>query len=203
LFRWGRLENIPVEQESAAVERKITAEEFESEAMPHIDDLFRTAVRLVMDRAEAEDLLQEVYMQAWKSFERYEPGTNCRAWLYKILFNKLNHQRRRKFSQGRWLQADDALLAETVAYEQPVAHDLTDEEVLGAHDRLPANFREVVLLADVEEFSYKEVAEVLGVPIGTVMSRLSRGRKQLRETLAGVAGQYGIKGAGRRAAAVV
>ena len=77
------------------MERKITAEEFESEALPHVDDLFRTAVRLVMDRAEAEDLLQEVYMQAWKSFERYEPGTNCRAWLYKFLFNKLNHQRRR------------------------------------------------------------------------------------------------------------
>lgn len=185
------------------MERKITAEEFESEALPHIDDLFRTAVRLVMDRAEAEDLLQEVYMQAWKSFERYEPGTNCRAWLYKILFNKLNHQRRRKFSQSRLLQADDALLAETVAYEPPVRPDLTDEEVLEALDRLPANFREVVLLADVEEFSYKEVAEVLNVPIGTVMSRLSRGRKQLRDALSGVAAQYGIKGAGQRAAAVV
>jgi RNA polymerase sigma-70 factor, ECF subfamily len=184
-------------EESAAVLRKITAEEFESEAIPHLDDLFRTAVRLVMDRSEAEDLLQEVYMQAWKSFGRYEPGTNCRAWLYKILFNKLNHQRRRRFSQGRFLQADDALIAETVAYEPPVRHDLTDEEVIEALDRLPSNFREVVLLADVEEFSYKEVAEVLSVPIGTVMSRLSRGRKQLRDALSGVATHYGIKGAGR------
>ena len=185
------------------MERKITAEEFESEAMPHLEDLFRTATRLVMDRSEAEDLLQEVYLQAWKSFGRYEPGTNCRAWLYKILFNKLNHQRRRKFSQGRWLQADDALLAETVAYEPSVRHDLTDEEVIEALDRLPSNFREVVLLADVEEFSYKEVAEVLGVPIGTVMSRLSRGRKQLRDALYGVAAQYGIKGVERKTAAAV
>ena len=175
------------------MERKVTAEEFEAEAVPHLDDLFRTAVRLVMDRSEAEDLLQEVYLQAWKSFERYEPGTNCRAWLYKILFNKLNHQRRRKFSQGGWLQADDAFLAETVAYEPPVRPDLTDEEVIQALDGLHASFREVVLLADVEEFSYKEIAEVLGVPIGTVMSRLSRGRKQLRDALAGVAHQYGIK----------
>jgi RNA polymerase sigma-70 factor (ECF subfamily) len=185
------------------VEREITAEGFESEAMPHLDDIFRTAVRLVMDRAEAEDLLQEVYLQAWKSFDRYEPGTNCRAWLYKILFNKLNHQRRRKFSHGRVLQADEALLAETVAYEPPVPHDLTDEEVIEALDRMPASFREVVLLADVEEFSYKEVAEVLGVPIGTVMSRLSRGRKQLRGALSGVARQYGLKATGQNAAAVV
>jgi RNA polymerase sigma-70 factor (ECF subfamily) len=185
------------------VEREITAEGFEAEAMPHLGDLFRTAVRLVMDRAEAEDLVQEVYLQAWKSFARYEPGTNCRAWLYKILFHKLNHQRRQKYSQGRLLQADDALIAETVAYDAPVRPDLTDEEVIKALDQVPANFREVVLLADVEEFSYKEVAEVLGIPIGTVMSRLSRGRKQLRDALSGVAAQYGIKGVGQRAAAVV
>ena len=174
------------------MEREITAEEFESEAMPHLDDLFRTAVRLVTDRSEAEDLVQEVYLQAWKSFGRYEPGTNCRAWLYKILFNKLNHHRR-KHSQGRWLQADDGFLAETVAYEPPVPSGLTDEQVVGALDGLHASFREVVLLADVEEFSYKEIAEMLEIPIGTVMSRLSRGRKQLRDALAGLAGQYGIK----------
>lgn len=176
--------------------REITAEAFESEAVPHLDDLFRTAVRLVAERAEAEDLVQEVYLQAWKSFDRYEPGTNCRAWLYKILFHKLNHQRRNN-SHGRWVQADDALLADTVACVPPVPHDLTDEEVVAALDGLQSGFREVVLLADVEEFSYKEIAGVLGIPIGTVMSRLSRGRRQLREALAGVAGQYGVKGAVR------
>ena len=175
------------------MERNITVEEFESEALPHLDDLYRMAVRLVRDRTEAEDLVQDVYLQAWKSFHKYEPGTNCRAWLYKILFNKTNHHRRRKFSRAGLLQADDALIAETVAYVPPVRQDLTDEEVIDAVDRLPPNYREVVLLADVEDFTYREIAEVLGVPIGTVMSRLSRGRKRLREALAGVAEQYGIR----------
>ncbi|HYE15754.1 MAG TPA: sigma-70 family RNA polymerase sigma factor [Pyrinomonadaceae bacterium] len=181
------------------MERKITAGEFESEALPHLDDLYRTAVRLVRDRSEAEDLVQEVYLQAWKSYHKYEPGTNCRAWLYKILFNKTNHHRRRKYSQGGLLQADGTLIAETVACEPPVRQDLTDEEVIEAVDGLPLNYREVVLLADVEEFSYREIAEVLGIPVGTVMSRLSRGRKQLRDSLAGVAREYGIKDAGREA----
>jgi RNA polymerase sigma-70 factor, ECF subfamily len=180
-----------------------TAEEFESEALPHLDDLFRTAVRLVFDRAEAEDLVQETYMQAWKSFGKYEPGTNCRAWLYKILFNKLNHQRRRKYSDAKFIQEGDDFLAEVAAYEPPVAHELTDETVVEALDGLPRNFREVVLLADVEEFSYREISDVLRIPTGTVMSRLSRGRKQLRDALAGVARQYGIKGVAQRAASVV
>jgi RNA polymerase sigma-70 factor (ECF subfamily) len=94
------------------------------------------------------------------------------------------------------LQADDALIAETVAYEPPVRQDLTDEEVIEAVDGLPLNYREVVLLADVEDSTYREIAEVLGVPIGTVMSRLSRGRTHLRKALDGVARHYGIKGAG-------
>lgn len=177
------------------MERKITAEEFESEALPHLNDLYRTTVRLVMDRSEAEDLVQEVYLQAWKSYHKYEMGTNCRAWLYKILFNKMNHYRRHKYSQGKWFQDQDDLLAETVAYEPPVEQSLTDEDVLEALDRLPSTYREVVLLADVEEFSYKEISEVLPVPIGTVMSRLSRARKQLRDMLAGVAHQYSFKSA--------
>ena len=175
------------------MDREITAEGFEAEAMPHLDDLFRTAVRLVMDRTEAEDLVQEVYLQAWKSFDRYEPGTNCRAWLFKILMNKLEHQRRRKYALlKRTADCDTELLAQTVAYVPPVGQELKDAEVLAALGRVPARFREVVLLADVEEFSYREIAEILGVPVGTVMSRLSRGRKLLREMLSGVAAGYGI-----------
>lgn len=177
------------------LERKITAEEFELEALPHLNDLYRTTVRLTLDRGEAEDLVQDVYLQAWKSYHKYEPGTNCRAWLYKILFNKVDHYRRRKYSQGKWFKEADEDMAETVAYEAPVAHNLTDEEVLAALDQLPAHYREVVLLADVEEFSYKEISEFLEIPIGTVMSRLSRGRKRLRDLLAGMAHHYGIKGA--------
>ena len=173
---------------------------FEIEALPHIDVLYRTAVRLTADRTEAEDLVQETYAQAWLSFAAYAPGTNCRAWLFKILMNKLEHQRRRRYALlKRTAEADAELLAQTVAYVPPVGQELKDEEILAAIDRVPARFREVVLLADVEEFSYREIAEVLGVPVGTVMSRLSRGRKLLREMLAGAAAGYGIRTAGDRA----
>jgi RNA polymerase sigma-70 factor (ECF subfamily) len=166
---------------------------FETEALPHIDVLFRTAVRLTADRTEAEDLVQETYAQAWLSFKAYEPGTNCRAWLFKILMNKLEHQRRRRYALlKRTAETDAELLAQTVAYVPPVGQELKDEEILAAIDRVPERFREVVLLADVEEFSYREIAEILSVPAGTVMSRLSRGRKLLREMLAGVAAGYGI-----------
>lgn len=166
---------------------------FEAEALPHIDVLFRTAVRLTADRTEAEDLVQETYTQAWLSIGAYRPGTNCRAWLFKILMNKLEHQRRRRYALlKRTADADPELLAETVAYVPPVEQELRDEEVLAALGRVPLRFREVVLLADVEEFSYREIAQILDVPVGTVMSRLSRGRKLLREMLAGVAAGYGI-----------
>ncbi len=173
----------------------VRAEDFEAAAMPHLNELFRTAARLVGSRAEAEDLIQETYMQAWKSFHRFALGTNCRAWLFRILFNKANHQRKRLF--WRKTHDSDVLLEETLRYETPVSEQLSDEEVLLALERLPRHYREVVLLADVEEFSYKEVAGILSVPIGTVMSRLSRGRKLLRVELSGVAESYGIKCAKR------
>jgi len=172
---------------------------FEVEALPHIDVLYRTAARLTTDRTEAEDLVQDVYAQAWLSFGSYAPGTNCRAWLFKILMNKLEHLRRRRYAQlKRTADADADLLAQTVAYVPPAGQELRDGEILAALGRVPERFREVVLLADVEEFSYREIAEVLGVPAGTVMSRLSRGRKLLREMLTGVAAGYGIGPAGGR-----
>ncbi|HEV2765983.1 MAG TPA: sigma-70 family RNA polymerase sigma factor [Pyrinomonadaceae bacterium] len=172
---------------------------FEAEALPHLDVLYRSAVRLTADRAEAEDLVQDVYALAWASFAAYEPGTNCRAWLFKILMNKLEHQRRRKFAlMKRTADATGEPLAERVAYVPPVEQELKDEEVLAALERVPPRFREVVLLADVEEFSYREIAEITGVPVGTVMSRLSRGRKLLREMLAHVAAGYRIGAAAAR-----
>src|SRR6185295_19435260 len=165
--------------------KSCTVAQFEAEAMPHLNDIFRTASRLLGDRARAEDVAQEVYLQAWKSFDRFEPGTNCRAWLFKILFHCVNHHRRKWF-RFPLLKATEEFIEANLTYEAPIPEHLTDEEVLAAVDAIPADFRAVVLLVDVEEFPYKEAAAILGVPIGTVMSRLSRGRKLLREQLTGV-----------------
>ncbi len=169
----------------------VRVEEFEAAALPHLNELFRTAARLVGNRTEAEDLIQETYLQAWKSFHRFELGTNCRAWLFRILFNKASHHRQWLF----WRKSHDckAELESSLEYQPPINEQLGNEEVLLALERLPRHYREAVLLADVEDFSYKEIAAIHRVPIGTVMSRLSRGRKLLREELADVAESYGIK----------
>jgi RNA polymerase sigma-70 factor (ECF subfamily) len=165
--------------------------DFEQAAMPHLNDLFRTAQRVIGNRSEAEDLVQEAYLQAWKSFHRFEPGTNCRAWLFKILFHVIHHHRR-KWYNSKLARESEEILEQTIAYEPPVPQYLSDEDVLMAFEKIPEQYREVVLLADVQELSYKEVAEALDIPMGTVMSRLSRGRKLLREELSGFAEEYGI-----------
>ncbi|MEW5974590.1 MAG: sigma-70 family RNA polymerase sigma factor [Acidobacteriota bacterium] len=170
----------------------VTPEEFESAAMPHMGDLFRTALRVMGDRAVAEDLVQETYLQAWKSFHRFEPGTNCRAWLYKILFHVINHHRRKWF-KFEWVKEGEALLEATLMYEPSVPEELTDEEILAAFQKVPERYREVVMLADVHELSYKEIAVALNIPMGTVMSRLNRGRAILRVELAKCAESYGIR----------
>lgn len=166
-------------------------ERFESEAMPHLNDLFRTAQRVLGDRIRAEDVVQEVYLQAWKSFHRFEQGTNCRAWLFKILFHCVNHHRRKWF-RFPLLKEKEEFLETKLSYQEPVPDRLSDGDILKALDRIPVEFRAVVLLVDVEEFAYKEAAEILGIPTGTVMSRLSRGRKALRELLQEVATDYGV-----------
>lgn len=165
--------------------------EFEREAMPHMADLFRIAVWLVRDRAEAEDLVQETYAQALESFHRYQAATNIRAWLMTIMYRARSKRSR---SAGRLRLVDDSeeRIAETIAFEPSVAQGLTDAEVLRALEQIPQQFREAIILSDVEDLSYKEVAEVLQVPIGTVMSRLNRGRKLLRSELAVYANSYGI-----------
>ncbi len=171
----------------------ITPEIFESEAFLYIDELFRTAKRLTMNTVDAEDLIQETFMQAWKSFDKYEMGTNCRAWLYKIMFHKFEHQRRTKYTRAKYIQEVDDLVLNAAVCSEPISENLTDKQVIAALDKLPEHYRSVVLLADVHEFDYKEVASVLDIPIGTVMSRLSRARTQLRKSLAGVASEYRIK----------
>ena len=166
---------------------------FEAEALPHMDDLFRAAVRMLQDQGKASDAVQEVYLVAWKSFSKYERGTNCKAWLFQILFNVVRHERRNWF---KWITGKEEDLAEAqlVAPTQ-IPESLTDGNILAALDALPAQFREALLLVDVEEFSYKEASEILQVPIGTIMSRLNRARGLLRTQLTEVARSYGLSAA--------
>lgn len=186
---------------AAATSRWRTGESeaaFEAEALPHMDDLFRAATRLLSDHSKASDAVQETYLIAWKSFDRYEQGTNCRAWLFQILFNVVRHERRKWF---KWITGKEEDLAQSqVAAPAPVPDALTDGDILAALDKLPIQFREVLLVVDVQEFSYKEAAGILRVKIGTVMSRLSRARGLLRDQLVIVAESYGILGreSGRR-----
>ena len=166
-------------------------EDFEGAAMPHINDIYRTAARLLGNGTGADDVVQDVYLQAWKSFGQFELGTNCRAWLFKILFHTVHHYRR-KWLNVRMVKESDEILEHTAAGSPPLPEHITDEELLAALAEVPQDFRAVVLLIDVEEFSYKEAAGILDVPIGTVMSRLSRARRLLREKLADLAQSYGI-----------
>ena len=178
-------------QESAVEEtdEQLMAE-FEEEALPHRNDLYRTAIRLLQDQGKASDAVQETYLIAWKSFHRYARGTNCRAWLFQILFNVVRHERRSWF---KWITGKEEDLAGAQLIAPTAVPDrLTDSEILRALDNIASQFREVVLLVDVEEFSYKEASEILNVPIGTVMSRLNRGRGQLRGQLLEVARSYGL-----------
>jgi RNA polymerase sigma-70 factor (ECF subfamily) len=171
---------------------KVQLEGFEAAAMPHLTDLYRTASLVLRDLHEAEDLIQETYLEAWKSFHRFELGTNCRAWLFKIMFHRLHHVRRRLVKTSRVITIDTSEGQPELAAQPSVPQEIRDEDMLRALEKVAVEFREVVLLADVEEFSYKEIAETLKIPVGTVMSRLSRGRKLLRQELAEVARSYGI-----------
>lgn len=157
---------------------------FESEMLVHLTEIYRAAMRLTRRAAEAEDLSQEVFLQAWKSFERFSPGTNGRAWLYKILWN-VNQQRLRKRFPVLLGEEEQERLADTLPAVETTPTEVRDEEVAAALLALTPEHRTMLQMADVEEWSYKEIAEILGVPIGTVMSRLSRARGSLRAKLAG------------------
>jgi RNA polymerase sigma-70 factor, ECF subfamily len=160
---------------------------FEAEAMPHVDRLFRHAMWLERNRAEAEDLVQETLVQALQSFHRFTLGTNCRAWLITILQHVRSNRRRK---QGRVVidSTLDERVTNVVPFVPPVPDHLTDEDMLRALQQIPAHHQEVILLCDVEDLTYKEIAAALEVPIGTVMSRLHRGRELLRTAL----GRYGV-----------
>ncbi len=154
---------------------------FEAEALVHRRDIFQAALAVLRNRDEAEDLTQDVFYHAWRSFDRYEAGTNCRAWLRSILFHRMQHHRRRA-ARGVLGEGADAAMGHLEAAE-PRAERIESAEMLAALAALPEVFRDVLLLADVEECAYKEIAERLGIPAGTVMSRLSRARRRMRELL--------------------
>ena len=169
---------------------------FEAAAMPFVDALYNTAYRMTRNAEDAEDLVQETYLKAYRGFEGFQEGTNLKAWLYKILTNTfINNYRakKRRPEESDVEDVEDLYLyrrlgggqAETAgrSAEDELLDHLTEAEVKEAVEALPEQFRIAVLLADVEGFSYKEIAEILEIPIGTVMSRLHRGRKALQKAL--------------------
>lgn len=163
---------------------------FEELALGYADQLFRVALRVLRNHEKAEDLVQETMLQAWKSFHRFKPGTNLRAWLYKIMFNLHHSDLRRNRLE---IVAADETIFDTLAYDPPTPQFVTEEEVLSALEKLPRDFKIPVMLADIEELSYLDIAEALNIPKGTVMSRLHRGRKLLRMELVNYAKNYGLK----------
>jgi RNA polymerase sigma-70 factor (ECF subfamily) len=165
---------------------------FEREALPHVDRLYRLAMWFVRDRTEAEDLVQETMVQALQSFHRFQSGTNCRAWLTTIL-QHVRSSRQRSRMRSPLLEDPDDRIAQTAPFVPPIPQGLTDEEILAALARIPSHFQEVILLCDVEELTYKEIAEALSIPVGTVMSRLHRGRAQLRTELGGAVPSRAVK----------
>jgi RNA polymerase sigma-70 factor (ECF subfamily) len=167
------------------------AEEFQRTALVHLDAVHRLAYHFCRNAGRAEDLTQETFLQAWRSFERYDRSLSCRAWLCSILHHVWSHERRR-LDRDPVVFDSTVARSETLLYDPPTPETLTEQEVLAAFETLPEAFREPVLLADVEELSYREIAAVLSIPLGTVMSRLNRGRKLLRHQLAAYAQSHGI-----------
>ena len=168
--------------------------EFERQAIPHLASLYNTAYRMARNAQDAEDLVQETYLRAYRSFDQFTPGTNLKAWLFRILKNAfINEYRKRRAApvEEEFAALEDSFESriDTDRYpgaknpEQEALEHSLDENVQRALDELPPDYRMAVLLADLEGFSYKEIAEILEIPIGTVMSRLYRGRKQLEEVL--------------------
>lgn len=154
---------------------------FENEALPHLESLLRTAVRLSGDRARAEDAVQETYLRAWRSFRTYQPDTNCRAWLFRILLNVLKKAAGKR-RRDPLADAEDVEGAGKIIPLFPTREGST-QDILTAVHHLAPEFRAVLWLVIVEGFSYKETAHLLDIPMGTVMSRLYRARRELRRYL--------------------
>ena len=183
-----------------------TRREFEALALQHLDGLYAAALRLTKNPGDAEDLVQDAVLRAFRFFDKFERGTNIKAWLYKILTNTfINRYRRttkerniveddRDSVQDRLVSRDAADVAEDP--ERAFFDRLLSDDVLRAIDAIPVDFRLAVILADLQDFSYKEIADILDVPVGTVMSRLFRGRRLLQKQLAEYAASSGVLHAG-------
>src|SRR3982751_10597 len=180
-----------------------TRREFESLALEHLDPLYSAALRLTKNERDAEDLVQDAFLRAFRFFDKFERGTNMKAWLFKILTNTFINRYRRRVKErtvvegaAREVTSEKFIVRDTsesaVNPEQYFFDKLLSDDVLRSIDGLPIDFRLVVILADLQEFSYKEIAEILDCPVGTVMSRLYRGRKLLQKNLLGYAVASGV-----------
>lgn len=174
---------------------------FEREALPHMSTLYSAALYMTKNPAHAEDLVQETLLKAFRFWHRYEQGTNCKAWLFRILTNTFINRNRKKTHLHESMDASEreyssTTLSETSSFYETPEMDyfgkLFPEHVKAAVEGLPENFRIPVILADLHDFSYKEIADIMECPVGTVMSRLFRGRKRLQEQLFGYAIELGI-----------
>ncbi|WP_442867638.1 sigma-70 family RNA polymerase sigma factor [Citricoccus sp. NR2] len=185
-------------------------ERFERDALQYVDQLYAAGLRMTRNPSDAEDLVQEAYTKAYSSFHQYKPGTNLKAWLYRILTNtyiNLYRKRQRQPQQTNTDTVEDWQMAQAAEHtssglrsaETEALDRLPDSDVKNALQAIPEEFRLAVYFADVEGFAYKEIAEILGVPIGTVMSRLHRGRKLLRDLLTDYATERGIRVQGKAA----
>lgn len=175
--------------------------EFEQEALPHLNALYTFAVRLCRDKDDAEDLVQETFMKAFRFFDKFERGTNCKAWLFRILKNTYINKYRRDTREPDMVEYDvveefyesiKSDYSDSSNLEQRLFSTMLDDEVTEALESLPDDFRTVILLCDVEEFTYEEIAEFLDCPIGTVRSRLHRARNMLAAKLSTYAKSKGF-----------
>jgi RNA polymerase sigma-70 factor (ECF subfamily) len=196
---------LPVAEEVGPVEEspQARAARFERDALPFLDQLYSAALRMTRNPADAEDLVQETFVKAFAAFHQFEEGTNLKAWLYRILTNTFINSYRKAQRQPRQAdtdQVEDWQLASAESHssvglksaEVEALEHLPDSDIKQALAELPDDFRMAVYLADVEGFAYKEIAEIMGTPIGTVMSRLHRGRRALRSKLEDYARDRGM-----------
>jgi RNA polymerase sigma-70 factor (ECF subfamily) len=176
---------------------------FERDAMQYLDQLYSAAMRMTRNPQDAEDLVQETYAKAFAAFHQFKPGTNLKAWLYRILTNAyINSYRKRQrqpiedshegIEDWQLARAETHTAGGLKSAEVQALEHLPDSDVKDALQQLPEDFRLAVYLADVEGFAYKEIAEIMGTPVGTVMSRLHRGRNQLRNLLSDYARERGL-----------